>query len=194
MIYKVTQKDIREDNDNIDAIEAFVTCTSRELKYVFLTYDFGTPFKQQAFKDRRFKAAIEAGYKMEQTRDYPDKTTRKLLNKAFPHVEAAIVAFKGIRRDIDREALESYDIQLEEMNAFLQREKITDKDWDIAIKIVDKMPKFLKTRKDLIDLLDLRADFKEELTGKLEDEKKPETKSALQRRNEKRMTKIDEGN
>jgi hypothetical protein len=192
MIYKVTQDDIRKTNDNIDAIEAFSVCSSRELKFVFLSYDYGTPFKQLAFEDRRFKVAIEVGYKMEKTRDYPDKTTRKLLNGGFPKVEAAIVAFKVIRRDLDREALEAYDIQLEEMNEMLRTKKTSDKEWDIAIKLVDKMTKFHKTRREMIDLLDLRADFKEELSSKIESDEKPKEKSALQRRNEKRMKKLEE--
>jgi hypothetical protein len=192
MIYIVSQRDIREDNDNIDAIEAFSRCTSRELKYVFLTYDFGTPFKQQDFETRRFKAAIEAGYRMEKTRDYPDKTTRKVLNGGFPNVEAAIVAFKEIRRDLDREALEAYDIQLEEMNEMLRTKKTSDKEWDIAIKLVDKMTKFHKTRREMIDLLDLRADFKDELSTKIESDEKPVEVSALQRRNLKKQKALEQ--
>jgi hypothetical protein len=193
MIYKVTQEDIRKTNDNIDAIEAFAACTSRELKYVFLTYDFGTPFRQQKFADRRLNAAIEAGYRMEKTRkNMPDKTTRKLLNGQFPKVEEAIVAFKHLRRDIDREALESYDAQLDEINTRLAKKKETDKDWDIAIKLVDKLPKLLKTRKDMIELLDLRADFKDEITGKIKEEEQEKAEiSTLQLRNLKKIEKLE---
>jgi len=184
MIYKVVHnEDIRKSNDNIDATAAFAVCTSRELKYVFLTYDFGTPLKQLSFEDRRVKAAEYAGYHIEPVRKRLDKTGRKLLNGGFINVERAIIEFKKQRRDLDRETLEAYDIQLEEFNQRQRDPKKTDKDWDIALKIVEKMPKLLKVRREMIDVLDLSVDFKEELIeSEIVDEVATE-ETALERRN-----------
>ena len=184
MIYKVTQKDIREDNPSIDAIEAFAACTSRELKYVVLTYDYDSPFKELSFEDRANKAAREAGYHVEKGRDRLDKTGRKLLAGGFPRVEEAIFAFKGIRRDLDRETLEAYDIQLEEINQFLKKKKETDKEWDITAKLMNYLPKLLAARKNVIDLLNLKPDYKEELIKQEDDaEEAPHVLTALERRN-----------
>ena len=191
MIYKVTQKDIRETNDNIDAIAAFAVCTSRELKYVFLTYDFDTPFRQLNFEDRRLKAALEAGYRMEKTRDYPDKTTRKVLNGGYPKVEDAIMAFKGLRRDVDRETLDSYNTQLEQFIEYSKQPKESHKDWEVAMKINKGIFELLKLRNEIIETWDLRADFNEELVGKVESAEAPKEISALSKRNEKRLKEIE---
>lgn len=193
MIYKVTQKDIRETNDTVDAIAAFALCTSRELKYVFLTFDFDTPFRQLTFEDRRLKAALEAGYRMEKTRDYPDKTTRKLLNGGYPKVEDAINAFKGLRRDIDRETLESYNTQLEQFVEYSKQPKESHKDWEVAMKINKGIFELLKLRKSIVEILDLRADFKEELIGKVEEAEETKEVSALSRRNEKKIYEMGGG-
>ena len=194
MIYKVTQKDIRETNDDIDAIAAFSVCTSRELKFVFLTYDFDTPLRQLNFEARRLKAAIEAGYRMENTRDMPDKTTRKLLNGNYPKVEEAIKAFKSIRRDVDRETLESYNTQLEQFVEYSKQPKESHKDWEVAMKINKGIFELLKLRKAIVELLDLRADFREEVVGKDEEYQAPKEISALQRRIEKKMNKVGGSN
>ena len=191
MIYKVTQEDIRDTNDTVDAIAEFAVCTSRELKYVFLTYDFDTPFRQLSFEDRRLKAAISAGYRMEKTRDYPDKTTRKLLNTGYPKVEEAIKAFKGIRRDVDLETLDSYNTQLEQFIEYSKQPKESHKDWEVAMKINKGIFELLKLRKEIIETLDLRADFKEELVGKVESAEAPKEISALSLRNERKLRQIE---
>lgn len=192
MIYKVTQKDIRETNDDIDSIAAFAQCSNRELKFVFLAYDFDTPFRQLSFENRRMKAALESGYRMEKTRDYPDKTTRKLLNGGYPKVESAIEAFKGLRRDVDRETLDSYNTQLEQFVEYSKQPKESHKDWEVAMKINKGIFELLKLRKAIVELLDLRADFKEEIVGKVEEKAATVEKSALQIRIEKKMNKTVE--
>lgn len=169
MLFKVTSRDIREDNDNIDAVPEFEVCTSRELKYVFLTHDYDTPLAQLALEERRARAAEMAGYHTEGGGKRLDKTGRKLLNGGYPHVEAAIERFRQIRRDLDREVLESYDIQLEQFIRKAAEPKTENRDWDLAIKINEKLPKLLEQRKALLDLLNLRGDFKEEATNDVEE-------------------------
>ena len=111
MLYKITDKDIREDNDNIDATPAFVPLKSKQLKYIFLVYDFDTPLKQLSLKDRKEQAAENAGYKRENAKRM-DKNARDLMNSKIKAVEAAIPVFKGQLVDLDREALETFDINL----------------------------------------------------------------------------------
>lgn len=162
MLYKVTSADIREDNDNVDAIPEFEVCTSRELKFVFLTYDYNTPLWQLDFETKRVRAAEMAGYHVEKSGKRLDKTGRALLNGKYPHVEAAISRFKSIRRDLDREVLESYDNQLEQFIQKAAEPKTEDKDWALALKINAALPKLLEQRKALLDLLNLRGDFNED--------------------------------
>lgn len=162
MLFKVTSNDIRVDNDNIDAVPEFEKCTSRELKFVFLAYDYDTPLKQLEFDKRRERAAEMAGYHMEKGGKRLDKTGRNLLNGKHPHVEEAIGRFKQIRRDLDREVLESYDRQLEQFIEKAAEPKEDNKDWDLAIKINKELPRLLGQRKELLDLLNLRGDFKED--------------------------------
>lgn len=163
MLFKVTSRDIREDNDNIDAVPEFEVCTSRELKYIFLTHDYDTPLNQLPFEQRKERAAEMAGYHVEGGGSRLDKTGRNLLNGKYPHVEVAAKRFKQIIRDLDKEVLESYDTQLEQFIEKAAEPKNDNKDWDLAIKINKELPKLLEQRKALLDLLNLRGDFKETL-------------------------------
>lgn len=169
MLFKVTKRDIREDNSNIDAIPEFEVCTSRELKYVFLVYDYDTPLYQLGMEERKMRAAEMAGYHVEGGGKRLDKTGRNLLNGKYPHVEAAVKRFKQIRRDLDREVLESYDTQLEQFIQKAAEPKTDNRDWDLALKINKELPKLLEQRRALLDLLNLRGEFKEEEENTAED-------------------------
>lgn len=161
MLVKITDKDIREDNDWIDAIPAFRPLTSKQLKYIALTYDFDTPLKQLSLQDRKEQAAENAGYSRENAKRM-DKNARNLMNGKVESVEEAIPVYKGMLRDIDREALEAYDTNLENYMEQMKKKPDSKEDWDINTKVTAQYEKLLIGRKRIMENLNLRADFVEE--------------------------------
>jgi hypothetical protein len=161
MLFKITERDIREDNDNIDAIPAFRPLTSKQLKYIFLVYDFDTPLKQLSLMDRKEQAAENAGYKRENAKRMA-KNAREMMNGKVKTVEAAIPVFKSMLRDIDREALEAYDTNLENYMEQMRKKPTSKEEWDINTKVTAQYEKLIIGRKRIVDNLNLRADFTEE--------------------------------
>ena len=161
MLYKIDRGDIRESNDNIDSTPAFVSLTSRELKYIFLVYDFESPLRQLSLKDRQEQSAENAGYKRENAKRL-DANARKLIGGKIKKVQDAIPVFKGQLHDLDREALEVFDTNLKHYMAQMKLKPESKEDWDINIKVTDKYEKLLISRKRIIENLNLRADYVEE--------------------------------
>ena len=142
MIFRLTQKDIREDNDNIDIVPEFAKCTSRELKYISLVYDYDTPLFQLLPDDRKEQAAEMAGYQRESAKRM-DKSARIVMNGERASVQAAVPVFKGMQRDLDKETLMAFDRQIQQFINKTGEDKKDNKDWDTSIKILKELSMFL---------------------------------------------------
>lgn len=157
MLYKVSTKDVREDNNNIDATPAFTVLTSKQLKYIFLTYDFDTPLRQLSLVDRKEQAAQNAGYAREDATRM-GKAARSIMAGKDKKVEVGIIAFKRQLVDLDREALVAYDSNLRDYIDKMKQPKLSKEDWDLNLKIVANYEKLLIARKKIVEQLNLRAD------------------------------------
>lgn len=180
MLFKLSKADIREDNPNIDSIVAFQDLTSRELKYIFLVYDFDSPLRQLTLKDRKEQACENAGYRRENAKRM-DKDARNVMNGKIKRVEKAIPVFKSMLRDLDMEALAAFDTNLENYIAQIKIKPTSKEEWDINTKVTAQYEKLLSARKRIIDNLNLRADYVEE------EEVFDEELSTLDRYNEKKI-------
>jgi hypothetical protein len=156
MFYKVTQEDVRKDNPSIDAVAEFNECTSAELKYMLLVYDYETPFRELDVAARKNRAAITAGYKLNKQGKHTKKT-QEMIDGVVPHLAIATRVFMKLQKDIDREAMVAYNQQIEQFINKSKEEKVSDKDWELALKITDKLPKLLQSRKEIQDVLGLRG-------------------------------------
>ena len=156
MFYKVTQEDVRKDNPSIDAVTEFNECTSAELKYMLLVYDYETPFRELDVAARKNRAAIQAGYTVDKNGKHKKKT-QEMLDGLVPHLLIATRVFMKLQKDIDREAMVAYNQQIEQFINKSKEEKVTDKDWELALKITNQLPKLLQARKEIQDLLGLRG-------------------------------------
>jgi len=166
MLFLVTKAPVREDNQELLAISEFEPCSDRELKWVFLTYDYQTPYRQLSQNDRKEQAAEQVGYRRESVKRM-DKTARQLINpelqkKHLPHIAPAIVAFNKMQRDLDREALQAYDQNLDDYMKKLKEPKNNKADWDLNIKISKTYKELVVGRKIIKDNLDLRSGFDEQ--------------------------------
>ena len=183
MFYKVTQDDIRKDNPSIDAVEEFSPCTSVELKYIVLLYDYDTPFRALDWTSRKYRAAIEAGYKKNRKTGEFTKKAQDILDGDVNRVQLAASTFRILQKDIDKEALQTYNIQLEQFIEKAAEPKESNSDWDLALKISKALPDMLKDRKEIQQLLDIRGtEIEEDLFE--EDEKIVKTLSTLDQMNQ----------
>lgn len=98
MIYKIEKDvDVKETNEGLKANEIFNKCTDRELRYIFLLYDIESPYIKMRFEDRKTKAALDAGYRMEKGGKRFDKNARQVLDGKSRRVNEAIKEFRTIQ-------------------------------------------------------------------------------------------------
>ena len=187
MLYKLTTKDIREDNDNIDVIPEFAKLSSRELKYIALVYDFDTPLGQLKLEDRKERACELAGYKRESP-SRMDKTARKIMgaNGGLKTANAAIPVYNSLQRDLNKEALIAFDNNLSDWITKLSEKKTGYEkgDWDTNAKLTEKYTKMLEDRKKILEIIGNRVDFDTPTLGVIEDKEDQEELSALDKRNQ----------
>jgi hypothetical protein len=164
MLFKVTNKDFFEDNPSASSINNFIVCSSREMKYICLVYDYQSPYRNLKIEERKLKAVSESGFRMEKDGKRPDKYAREMMNGKIDKVQFAIHEFMSMQKDEDRELAEAVTAQLEEIKTFLKRPKETEGEWRIAIQMLEKMPKLLKDRKEIFDILDMRDQLGAETT------------------------------
>ena len=166
MLFNVTQRPVREDNPELLAIKEFEPLSDRELKWIFLVYDFKNPYRQLSLPDRKEQVCEQVGYKRESAKRM-DKSARnimlpKLQEKNLPHIAPAIAVFKKMQRDLDLEAMQAYDTNLEHFIKKLKEPKEKKEDWDLIVKLVPQYEKLLIGRKRIKENLDLRGGFEEE--------------------------------
>ena len=166
MIYKVTDGDVFEDNPGLDSNEKFAKCTSRELKYIFLLYDFKSPYSKMSFNMRQEKAGIEAGFRKEKDGKRFDKNARQVISTTpTARVKAAIAEFKAIQSASNKDLaiLAAIDEQIEYIIGYLDNptpageSKSQPDRIKKNIDIMQKLPQLLEVRKKIEVILELAA-------------------------------------
>lgn len=178
MLFKVTKGDFFEDNPETKSNDKFTGCTSREMKYICLVYDYGSPYRNIGLQERKIKALLESDFRMERDGKRPDKYARELMNGKHPKVQDAIREFMGMQRDEDKELGDAINAQIKEMRDFLSNPKENEQQWNIAIKILEKMPKILKDRKEVFEVLEMREQLNEPTISN-EDDQQPQSELEL---------------
>lgn len=181
MMYKITKGDIFEDNPELRSIEKYAVCSSRDLKYIFLVYDYKSPYRNLPIEQRKLKALLEAGFKMERDGTRPDKNARDVSNGKIDKINEAIKEFLSQQRDEDQELGNAVDSQISEIRNFLKRPKETEGEWRIAISLIEKLPKILKDRNQIFEILELRDNLEASL---LVQEKEEQPVSTLEQYND----------
>lgn len=157
MLFKVNKgRDFFEENPEARSIANFTVLTTREMQYICWVYDYQSPFRNLKLEERKLKALLEAGFRMEKDGKRPDKYAREVMNGKIEKIQYAIREFMSLQKDEDRELADAVTIQLDEIKNFLKTPKETEGEWRIAIQMLEKMPKLLKDRKEIFDILDMR--------------------------------------
>lgn len=151
MIVKVSNKDVFKDNPWLETIDGLKQCTSKQIKYVALCYDYQSPFKNMSFENRREEALSAAGYK----KDAPD--TKKVYKQTNKKLERAIEIYSNMQRDFELDLLRSYDSQLMQFVELFNKKDKDTRQYSNALRIMKELPALVKQRKEIIDSLNLRG-------------------------------------
>lgn len=161
MLFRIEQgKDFFDLNPEAKAIEEFGRCTARQMDYVALATDYKTPFRKLSIEERKYQAAMTAGYKLEKNGKTLDTNTRNLLNDKVGNVVAAIKKYKELMRDEDREIDLSIGKLIEDIRALNAKPDKTALELEKAVNLTTgKLDKLLETRKKVQEILELRSEI-----------------------------------
>lgn len=159
MLFKVVHgKKMKDVNPELHAIEQFSKLTDRQMVYVALVADYGSPYRQLQIEERKRQAALQAGYRMETDNSRPDKNMRSLLSGKTPHVKAALDAYSEMQYDEDREAIKSISAQIEQFNALSRKGDIEVAELEKLMKMSNLMPTLVENKKKLEEVLGIRKE------------------------------------
>ena len=103
--------------------------------------------------DRKYKAAITAGFKTE-TRDnlkkpVLDRNARNTTNGKIPKVEKAIKIYQSLQYDEDMETYLAFREQIRQYKEFLNKKNKTIQEYDKSMKIMKMMAAAIEMAKEL---------------------------------------------
>lgn len=146
MLYKVNKEPLRESNDNIDSVPAFTDCTDRVLRYVFLMWDYTSPYRRIPVENRKKHVLSVMGVGN-------DKDREEFIKENVTIIEVASKEFNRQQFDIEYEALIACRAQISEWNDLLKKEDKTDKEMALSFKVFDKLPDYMKRLKVLEEIV-----------------------------------------
>lgn len=166
MTYKVTDNDIFEDNPELKSIEEYKTCTSRQLKYVFLAFDYKGPYRRLPAVDRKRHAAIQAGYKTEKDSTRLDMNARNVVNGNVAAVARATQYFLSTQYDEDRETLAAIKNLIADIKTLCNKKDKSVQEMEKVVKLAKDLPGLEKTKKELQEIFNMRETHETEETIK----------------------------
>lgn len=160
MLFKVTSNPVRQDNPEIDSIPEFIGLSDRNLKYIFLVYDYKSPYREIPIDKRKERVAANpiVGFRMEKDGKRFDKNARDIFLGNVKSVNNAIAAFKNLQYDEDRETLDSVRQLISNIRDYLRVATGDSLDYERKIKMANNLVKLEQTKKDLALILDIRQD------------------------------------
>lgn len=152
-------KDVFEDNPELRTIPEFShkQFTDRMMKYVMLMELHLSPLRLLRYEDRKYKAALLAGYKLEKDGSAPDVNMRNVLNGKVASIEAGLRAMRELQFDEDRDIDEAYNMQINEIVQFFKKPGKTVFELEKTTKLMKELPDLLEKRKKIREILNFRV-------------------------------------
>jgi hypothetical protein len=159
MLFKViSNKDIFELNPELKAIAEFEPLTARQLTYVILSTDYKSPFRKLAPADKKFRAALESGYKMEKDGKRLDMNGRNITSGKNDKVEKAIKKYRIIQKDEDYETILGLSKLIGDIREFNNAPSKSPQEIEKAIKFSKDLPALIKAKREIEETLEMRED------------------------------------
>lgn len=150
MLFKVqADEPVRKTNENIDSIEEFIPCNDKTLKYVFLMYDYDSPYSRQPFELRKEQVLAALDYVKQGSID-------SFFSRNKKQIEDATSRFNRLQYNSEFETLISLKIQVDQWNDMLRKEKKSEKEEALCHKIFDKMPQYISRIKEMEEMVGYR--------------------------------------
>lgn len=170
MLFKIDKdKPVIDQNPEIAAFEKIPLLTDRQLRWMLLVHDYGTPLRKLPMEERMAKACDMVGYKREKDSGRHDKNARELMAGKSPRMNEALVEFMGIQYDQDKELMVGYDIQIADAIELMKKKDKSDKDWTILTKLNKELPGILRAKKEL----ETTVGFRSQEESSSDDEEEP---------------------
>lgn len=153
MLFKVNEKPLFEENPGLNSVPEFNGKSERMLRYVFLVYDYDSPYRKIPLEQRKNKCVILAGYKLESDGKRLDKNARDIVSGNNPTTNQIIKAFMELQGNPEKEALAAYDAQIYEWKELMHKKNKTDKEREHVFKVMKEMPTFLEKRRQMLEII-----------------------------------------
>jgi hypothetical protein len=174
--FKLSEAPVFEDNPEFLSIEEFARLTERQMRYVMLVDWYGSPLRLMKPEDRRYRAAVMAGYKLEKDGKRLDMNGRNLIDGKVQSVEAARKVLTSIQYDAERDLLSAIDNQIRQIVDFLNKPEKNVQEIDKATQMLNKLPSILENRKKIVEILNFRDQIIVDTSG---NDEKLEQKTSL---------------
>lgn len=159
MIFKADKnKDFFEQNPEAKALEFLSACSSREAKWICLTYDYHTPLRNIPLEQRKDVAAKMAGFLIERETGRLDKNARNVITGKIEKVNLAMKEFMEIQYDEEQDMLLAYKEQISQAIELMKKKNKNEKEWSLSDKVVKSLPVLLLAKKELEKSLGLREE------------------------------------
>lgn len=159
MLFKITAgQDVFELNPGLRAVEEFVDLTDRQMKYIILSTDYKSPFRKLSPTDKRFRAALEAGYKLEKDGKRLDMNGRNITGGKNDKVERAIKKYNILQKNEDYETILGLSKLIGDIREFNVASNKSAAEIEKAIKFSKDLPTLIKAKREIEDILEMRED------------------------------------
>ena len=154
--FKLSDSPIMEDNPEFSAVPEFERLTERQLRYVMLVDYHGSPLRLMKPDQRRYRAALMAGYKLEKDGKRLDVNGRNVVAGKDGSIEAARKVLNDIQYDNEWELMGALNTQLDEIVKFFKKPDKTTQELDKSVQLMTKLPAILETKKKILEILNFR--------------------------------------
>jgi hypothetical protein len=159
MLYKLIHgQDVFVLNPALLAIEEFAALTDRQMRYVILATDYKSPMRKLKSEDKKFRAALEAGYKLEKDGKRLDMNGRNICAGKNEKTERAIKKYKILQQDEDYETILGLSRLISDIRDFNTASNKSATEIEKAIKFSKDLPTLIKAKREIEDILEMRED------------------------------------
>ena len=160
MLFKVIHgKNTFELNPQLKAIEEFARLTDRQMTYVILAADYKGPFKRLSIEEKKYQAALSAGYKTDSDGSSRlDANGRNVVQGKVGNIVAAITKYNELQKDDDYETLLSVSLLISQIRDLNNKVDKTVAELEKAVKMTMTLDKLVETKKKLEQILDMREE------------------------------------
>jgi hypothetical protein len=159
MLFKlISGKDVFDLNPELQAINEFANLSAKQMTYVILAVDYKSPFKKLNPTEKKFRAALEAGYPLDGDGKRLNSYGRNITTGKVKAVESAIKKYKVLQRDEDYETILGLSKLVADVRKLNMVADKTVPEIEKAIKFSLDLPKLIKAKKEIEDLLEMREE------------------------------------